>query len=100
MEAAVASQYAFRRARLSPATEDGAQRTLHRAPAALDDVCIDLCGAYVGVAQLLLHRTDVRAALEQVRGERVAQRVTARRALDADLAQSPAHRPLDPVSPM
>ena len=45
------------------------------APPPVGDVRVELGRAQVGVAQHLLHAAQVGAALEQVRGERVAEQV-------------------------
>ena len=47
------------------------------------DVRVDHRRRHVGVAEEFLHRADVVAALQHVRGERVAQRVAAHRLHDA-----------------
>ena len=39
------------------------------------DVRIDLRGGYVGVAEEKLHHTQIRAVIDEVRGESVAQHV-------------------------
>src|SRR6185295_5872729 len=52
-----------------------------------EHVCVDLCGREVGVAEHQLDRTQVRAALEQMRGERVAQHVRAERARQVGFAR-------------
>jgi hypothetical protein len=45
------------------------------APAPVGDVCVHLGGREIGVAEHLLDRAEVGAALEQMRCERVAQEV-------------------------
>jgi len=45
----------------------------HSASAAPDDVSIDLGGADIGVAELLLHRADVGPAFEKVGGKGMTQ---------------------------
>ena len=49
----------------------------HAAPAFVHDVGVDHRRLDAGMAQQLLHGADVVAVLQQVRGERVAQRVAA-----------------------
>src|SRR5262245_55607622 len=53
---------------------------------------VDLRGAHIGVAELLLYRADVRAAFEQVRCEGMAQRVAARRLVNVCAQHGRAHR--------
>src|SRR5690606_8298668 len=55
----------------------------HRAGTAAEYVGIDLGGRHVLVAEQLLHRADVVAGFEKMRGEGVAQRVAGRRLDDA-----------------
>src|SRR5690606_26409767 len=59
-------------ARAGPST---VQRTEHTERAAVEHVRVDLGGGHVLVAQQLLHRADVGAGLQQVRGETMAQGV-------------------------
>jgi hypothetical protein len=54
------------------------ERAAHALAAALEDVGVDHRGAHILVAEELLDRADVVTALEQVRGEGVAQRVAGR----------------------
>ena len=39
----------------------------------LDDMGVDLCGRDVGVAKELLHRAQIRAVLQEMAGEGVAE---------------------------
>src|SRR5690349_15885021 len=50
------------------------------------DVCVDLCSRYIAVAEQQLDYTQVRAVIEQVRRERVADRMRRELLLDAGLA--------------
>src|SRR5579862_7247109 len=54
-------------------------------------VRIDLSGRHRGVAQQLLHGPQVRPGVEQMRGERVTQRVHAQSALAVDLVEELAY---------
>jgi len=47
------------------------ERTLHPAPATVEDVGIDHRRAHVGMAEQFLNRADVVARLQQVRCERM-----------------------------
>ena len=51
------------------------RRVIHLGQVLKVEPCVDLRGRDVGVAQQLLHRTQVATALQQVAGERVAQHV-------------------------
>src|SRR4051794_11424080 len=51
--------------------------------AALHNVCVNLCGAEIGVAQHQLYASQVGAAFEQVGGEGVAQDVRTQRLINA-----------------
>src|SRR5438309_5249894 len=51
--------------------------------AALHNVCVDLCGAEIGVAQHQLYASQVGAAFEQMGCEGVAQDVRTQRLVDA-----------------
>ena len=72
------------------------ERTLHGVAAELQHVRIDLRGLHVRVSQQFLYGADVVAALEQVRGKRMPQRVRTRALLDAGFAKRAAHATLDP----
>ena len=48
---------------------------VNRAQVVAIDMCVDLRRGEIGVAEHLLHGAQVRAAFEQMRRERVAQRV-------------------------
>jgi hypothetical protein len=72
------------------------QRTEHAPPTSVEHVRVHLRGGHVLVPEQFLHRADVVAGLEQVRGERMPQRVAARRLGDAGRAHGPRHRALQP----
>src|SRR6267378_3029812 len=55
------------------------ERALHAAPAFVHHMRVDHRRGYVGMPEQLLHRADVVAGFEQVRGEGVAQRMRAHR---------------------
>src|SRR5262245_60327871 len=71
------------------------ERAAHDASAATEHVRVDLGRAHVGVPKLLLHRANVSATLEQMRRERVAQRVAARGFRYASAAHGSFHRALN-----
>ena len=58
------------------------QRTSRPKRAALHHVRVDHGRAYVGVAEKLLNRSDVRTCLKQVRGKAVAEHVARDRLAD------------------
>ena len=55
------------------------QRAAHAAGATVEDVGVDHRGGHVLVVQLLLHRPDAIAGLDEVRDKRMSQRVAGRR---------------------
>lgn len=67
------------------------ERAADADPSAIQDVGVNLRRADVAVTEELLYGTDVRARLQQVGGERVAERMRRRR------LRYPrrAHRPLE-----
>src|SRR5258708_1605979 len=65
---------AFRRARPGRARM---KRAVHLAQVALGEMCVNLGGRDVAVAEHLLHGAQVGAALEQMRGEAMPQSVRA-----------------------
>ena len=70
-------------------------RTPHPQPAPPQDVRVNHCGPHVAMPQQLLDSPDVVTGLEKMRGERVAQGVTARPLRDARSAKGDAERSLD-----
>jgi len=46
--------------------EHTSQRTLNRHAATMDNVCINLCRAQIGVAKLLLHGADIHASQQEM----------------------------------
>src|SRR5439155_24470949 len=72
-----------RSVRMSSRTEHPVGGALDHAWSPVQDVGVDLRRAHVAVAEQFLNRPDVVAVLEQVRGERVAERVATRGLGDA-----------------
>jgi hypothetical protein len=69
--------------------------TPHSAPTLVEHVRVDHRRADIAVAQQFLDRPDVMARFEQVRRERVAQRVTRFRAWDSRSTDGVLHRSLN-----
>ena len=63
--------------------------------AAVQHVRVDLCGFHAGVAQQLLHRSDVRASFEHMSGEAMAERVARGWLVYAGATKRFAHDTLD-----
>src|SRR5215470_2126342 len=75
-------------------TEHPVGRALDPARPSVQDVGIDLGCAHVAMTEQVLNRPDVVAILQQVRGERVAEGVAARRLGDARPADRVLNRAL------
>src|SRR6185312_13292372 len=67
------------------------QRAQHAVSAPIEYVRVDLGGCNILVAQQLLHGADVISRLQQMRGERMAQRMRAHRLDDARTATGAFH---------
>ena len=61
---------------------------MHCVTAMVKHVGIDFGSAEITVAQLLLHRTNIRAGLQQVGGKAVSQRVATGKLIDIGLTHS------------
>ena len=70
------------------------QRAAHAARTAVEDVGVDHRGGHVLVVQLLLHRPDAIAGLDEVRGKRMSQRVAGRGLAVAAAPHRALHRTL------
>ena len=70
------------------------QRAAHAARTAVEDVGVDHRGGHVLVVQLLLHRPDAIAGLDEVRGKRMSQRVAGRGLVETTAPHRPLHRTL------
>lgn len=73
---------------------DRVERTPHAACSVLQDVRIDHGRSHVAVAEELLDGADVVAALQQVGGEGVAERMAGHPFVETGLARCILHRPL------
>src|SRR6266550_4839539 len=71
------------------------RRTPYTQAPAVQDVRVDHDRPHVAMAQQLLHRPDVGPRLEQMRGERMAQRVTGRPLRDPRTAHRLPHGTLN-----
>ena len=74
------------------------KRTPDTSATLVQDVSVDLSSPHIRVPQKLLDRSQVVAIFQQVRSERVAQRVAARPLHDSCLADRPPDLPLHAVS--
>src|SRR5256885_932119 len=70
------------------------ERTVHFSQISPVEMRVDRGGGHGGVAEQLLHDSEIRPALQQMRGERMAQgmRMNARRARAAARPADPAPR--------
>ena len=70
-------------------------RADHSSPTSIQDVGVDHRRGYVGVTQEFLHRTNVVTAFEQMRRERVTQRVSGDSLANAGSERSAPHSALN-----
>jgi len=65
------------------------QRAQNAAPTFVQHMGVDHGGAHIGMAQQLLHRANVVARLQQMRGKRMAQMHAAKTGFEVFLMQCP-----------
>ena len=70
------------------------QRAEHAAPSLVEHMRVNHGGAHIRMAEHLLHRANVLASLQQMRGKRVAQHMRTHRLGDLRRPRSLPNRPL------